>query len=454
MQRKNVVIMGAAGRDFHDFNTFFRGNENYRVVAFTHTSTQNIGEIGREDERVYPPELAGELYPDGIPIVSEEDLESIIESKNVDQVVFSYSDISHEDVMHTASRVLSEGAGFRFIGPREMMLESNKPIVAVDAVRTGCGKSQVSRRIVKILKDHGKDVVVVREPMPYGDLHEQKVQRFETMEDLDRENTTVEEREEYEQHIENGNVVYAGVDYKSILEEVEEECDIIIWEGGNNELPFFKPDVHIVVADALRPGHELSFHPGEANLRSADYVVVNKENSAEVEEIERIVENTKKVNPDAEIIHADSTVDVENPEMIENKDVLVVEDGPTLTHGGASYGAGLIAARKYNASKIVDPRNDAFGSIKDVFERYNNLKRVVPAMGYSKEQIEDLEKTINSCRCDAVIAGTPMDLSGLVDVDVPVVRVRYRVKERGRGLEKVFRENSEDLGLRTKDLYK
>ena len=447
MERKKVIIMGAAGRDFHDFNTFFRGNKNYEVVAFTHTSSQNIGEVGKQDERKYPPELAGEMYPDGIPIIPEENLEERIEKEIVDEVVFSYSDVSHEEIMHAASRALSEGASFRLIGPKEIMLESDKPVIAVDAVRTGCGKSQVSRRLADILKKKGKEVVVVREPMPYGDLKEQSVQRFESMEDLEKEGVTIEEREEYEQHIEKNNTVYAGVDYEKILEEVENEGDIILWEGGNNELPFFKPDIHFVVADALRPGHELKFHPGESNLRFADYVIVNKENSAERKDVEEVVKNAKKVNGKAEIIHADSVVEVEDEDKVKGKEVLVVEDGPTLTHGGASYGAGFIAARKYNASKIFDPRKEAVGSIKEVFEEYKNLGEVVPAMGYSEKQIEELEETIKNCSCEVVIAGTPFDLSRLIDVEVPVVRVRYRVVEENERLQEVCEENSDLLGL-------
>lgn len=445
MERKKAVIMGAAGRDFHDFNTFFRGNESYEVVAFTHTSSQNIGKVGKQGERIYPPELAGELYTEGIPIVPETDLEQWIKEEDVDEVVFSYSDVSHEEVMHAASRALSEGASFRLIGPKEMMIKSEKPVIAVDAVRTGCGKSQVSRKLAGILEEEGKEVVVVREPMPYGNLKEQAVQRFETMEDL--EGLTIEEREEYEQHIEKNNVVYAGVDYGKIVEEVEKEADIILWEGGNNELPFFKPDIHLVVADALRPGHELKFHPGESNLRFADYVIVNKENSAERKDVEEVVKNAKKVNGKAEIIHADSVVEVEDEDKVKGKEVLVVEDGPTLTHGGASYGAGFIAARKYNASKIFDPRKEAVGSIKEVFEEYKNLGEVVPAMGYSEKQIEELEETIKNCSCEVVIAGTPFDLSRLIDVEVPVVRVRYRVVEENERLQEVCEENSDLLGL-------
>ncbi len=447
MRRKKIIIMGAAGRDFHDFNVFFRGNESYDVVAFTHTSSQNIGEIGKGSTRIYPAELAGDLYPDGIPIIDEKNLEDKIREREVDEVVFSYSDVSHEDVMHKASRVLSEGASFRLIGPNEIMLESDKPVIAVDAVRTGCGKSQVSGKLAEFLKNEHKEVVIVREPMPYGDLSKQVVQRFERLEDLDKEKTTIEEREEYEQHIEKGNVVYAGVDYEKILKKAEEEADIIIWEGGNNELPFFKPDIHFVVADALRPGHETRFHPGETNLRLADYVIINKENSADVEEVEEVLDNIRRLNPDSHVIHADSVVELNKEEEVEGKEVVVVEDGPTLTHGGASYGAGFIAARKYSASKIVDPKENAVGSIRKIFEKYDKIGKVVPAMGYSENQIKELEKTIKNCSCDAVIAGTPFDLSRLIDVDVPVVRANYRIAEKDSGLEMACREHSELLGL-------
>ncbi len=446
MNQRKVIILGAAGRDFHDFNTFFRDNENYEVVAFTHTSSQNIGEVGNQDGRKYPTELAGDLYPEGIPIIPESDMEKKIREEDVDEVVFSYSDVSHEKVMHTASRALSCDASFRLIGPGEIMLESKRPVVAVDAVRTGCGKSQVSGRIARILKEWGKRVVVVREPMPYGDLKKQAVQRFEDLDDLERERVTIEEREEYEQHIENGNIVYAGVDYERILEEVEKEADIILWEGGNNEFPFFEPDLHFVVTDAMRPGHETKYHPGEANLRMADYVIINKENSARSEaDVEEIVKNAESLNPEADIIHANSVVEVENPSSVQGKEVLVVEDGPTLTHGGASFGAGYIAAKKYGASKIIDPRTFASGSMKEIFERYENLGNVLPAMGYSKKQIKDLENSIKKCECDTVLIGTPFDLSRIIDTGKTTERARYRVEASGE-IEEALRRNLKKQG--------
>jgi len=422
--------MGAAGRDFHDFNTMFRNNDDYEVVAFTQTFAQNIGELDEVPERTYPASLAGDSYPDGIPILPESNLESIVEERDVDEVVFSYSDMSHEYVMNQASRAISAGADFRLIGT-EMMLEADVPVVAVDAVRTGCGKSQASRKLTDLLADRGLDVVVVREPMPYGDLEKQRVQRFETVEDLVEQDVTIEEREEYEHHIERGHVVYAGVDYADILEEAQTEAEVILWDGGNNELPFYEPDLHFVLADPHRPGHELRYHPGEANLRLADYVVINKENTAEQDDIDIVVENVERSNPEAGIIHADSVVTVEDGSLVEGKRVLAVEDGPTLTHGGTSEGAAAIAARKYGAAELVDPRDGAVGSIAEILEEYPQLGNVLPAMGYSDEQVEDLERSINNADCDVVLAGTPIDLEKVVDVEKPVVRVRYEVEERG-----------------------
>ena len=372
--------MGAAGRDFHDFNSVFRGNDDYEVVAFTQSFSQNIGELDEMPERTYPASIAGEGYPEGIPILPESELETIIEEKDIDEVLLSYSDVSHEHVMNQASRALSSGADFRLVGT-EMMLEADVPVVAVDAVRTGCGKSQTSRKIASEIADMGKDVVVVREPMPYGDLEEQAVMRFESYEDLEEYDVTIEEREEYEQHIENGLVVYAGVDYEALLEEAQEEADIILWDGGNNELPFFVPDVHFVLTDPHRPGHEIEYHPGETNLLIADYVIINKENTAEQAGIDEIVENVEELNPDADIIHADSVVSVEDPSMVEGKRVLAVEDGPTMTHGGTSHGAATIAAQENGAAEIVDPRGDAVGSIKDVLDEYPHLGDVLPEIG-------------------------------------------------------------------------
>jgi predicted GTPase len=439
--------MGAAGRDFHDFNAMFRGNDDYEVVAFTQTFAQNIGELDDVPERTYPASLAGDLYPEGIPILPESHLETIIEERDVDEVVFSYSDMSHEYVMNQASRAISSGADFRLIGT-EMMLETETPVVAVDAVRTGCGKSQASRKLAEILRDRGKDVVVVREPMPYGDLERQRVQRFETIEDLEAHDVTIEEREEYEHHIERGHVVYAGVDYADILAEVEDEADLILWDGGNNELPFYEPDVHFVLADPHRPGHELRYHPGEANLRLADYVLINKENTADAADIEAVERNVKGVNPDAGVIHADSVVTVEDESLVKGKRVLAVEDGPTLTHGGTSEGAAAIAAEKYGAAELVDPRDGAVGSIREILEEYPHLGNVLPAMGYSEAQVEELEQSINNVDCDVVLAGTPIDLEKVVDVDTPVVRVRYDIEERGEpNFDTALDEHADILGL-------
>jgi predicted GTPase len=439
--------MGAAGRDFHDFNTVFRGNNDYQVVAFTQTFDQNIGELDEVPERTYPASLAGDLYPDGIPIRPETNLEQIIGEDDIDEVVLSYSDLSHEYVMHQASRALAAGADFRLIGTDQMMLEANVPVVAVDAVRTGCGKSQTTRKVANLLADRGKDVVVVREPMPYGDLDEQRVQRFETFDDLDRYDVTIEEREEYEQHLENGHIVYAGVDYTDVLEQAQAEADIIVWDGGNNELPFFRPDLLFVLADPHRPGHERRYHPGETNLRMADYVIINKENTADEDDIQTVVDNVRAANPDAEIVHANSAISVADPDDVAGNRVLVVEDGPTLTHGGTSYGAGTVAAKQYGAADTVDPRDSAVGSIRDVFDKYQHLGDVLPAMGYSDSQLQDLEETINNADCDAILVGTPHDISRLLDIDVPAIRVRYDLDERERTLADILDTHSDHLGL-------
>jgi len=438
--------MGAAGRDFHDFNVVFRDDETCEVVAFTRTATQNLGELDAPPERRYPPELAGDRYPDGIPIRPEEDLETVVEDEDVDTVVFSYSDVSHEEVMHQASRALAAGADFRLVGPDRMMLDAAVPVVAVDAVRTGCGKSQTARKIADLLADRGVEVVVVREPMPYGDLAAGRVQRFASLDDLDDSGVTIEEREEYEGHVERGHVVYAGVDYDAILDRAETEAEIIVWDGGNNELPFFRPDVHIVVADPHRAGDELRYHPGETNLRIADYVLINKENTADVAGIRQVEANARRVNPDAKIIHADSTITADGS-AIAGKRVLVVEDGPTLTHGGAPYGAGLLAARKYGAAEILDPEPGAVGSLRRVFETYGHLAAVLPAMGYSDDQIRDLEATIRNADPEVVVSGTPHDLDRLIDVDVPVVRVRYELAEKTPTLAEVLDAHADRLGL-------
>ncbi|AZH26556.1 cyclic 2,3-diphosphoglycerate synthase [Haloplanus aerogenes] len=446
MNTTRVVIMGAAGRDFHDFNTVFRDDDSCEVVAFTRTESQNLGELDEPPERRYPAELAGEGYPDGIPIRPEFDLETIVDEADVDTVVFSYSDVSHEHVMHQASRALAAGADFRLVGPDRMMLDADVPVVAVDAVRTGCGKSQTARKFADLLAYRGADVVVVREPMPYGDLVAQKVQRFASLDDLDDQQVTIEEREEYEGHIERGHVVYAGVDYAAILDRAEAEADVIVWDGGNNELPFYTPDVHVVVADPHRAGDELRYHPGETNLRIADYVLINKENTADAAGIREVEENARAVNPDATIIHADSTITADGS-AIAGKRVLVVEDGPTLTHGNAPHGAGLLAARKYGAADIVDPEPVAVGSLQRVFEAYDHLDTVLPAMGYSDRQIRDLEATIRNADPEVVVSGTPHDLARLIDVDVPVVRVRYELAEKNFTLDDVLDRHADQLGL-------
>jgi len=428
-----VIIMGAAGRDFHNFNIYFRDNREYEVVAFTATQIPGI------EERKYPPELAGANYPEGIPIFPEEDLPELIKKHNVDQVIFAYSDVSHEYVMHKASIVLASGADFRMLSPSSTMLKAKIPVVSVCAVRTGSGKSQTSRRVCRILKKMGYEVVVVRHPMPYGDLRKQVCQRFASMEDLDKYECTIEEREDYEPHIANGFVVYAGVDYERILREAEKEADIIVWDGGNNDLPFYAPDLHIVVADPHRPGHELTYHPGETNLRMANVVVINKVDTADRKGIEIVQNNIKMVNPDATVVKTASPITVDNPELIKGKRVLVVEDGPTLTHGNMAYGAGTIAARKLGAS-LVDPRPYAIGSIRDVFEKYSHMGVLLPAVGYGKRQIRELEETINATPCDAVVIGTPIDLRKALRLNKPAVRVRYELQEVGKpNLEEVLR---------------
>ena len=425
MGKKRVIIMGAAGRDFHNFNVYFRENEEYGVVAFTATQIPGI------EERTYPPELAGPNYPNGIPIYPEERLPELIRKYNVGEVVFAYSDVSHEYVMHRASIALAAGADFRLMGPSTTMLKAKVPVVSVGAVRTGCGKSQTSRKVAKILKSNGYRVVVIRHPMPYGDLRKQVCQRFATFEDLDKYECTIEEREEYEPHLRNGIVVYAGVDYEKILREAEKEADIIVWDGGNNDLPFYKPDLHIVVADPHRPGHELRYHPGEANLRMADVVVINKVDTAKPENIEKVKENIRAVNPKAIIIKAESPMTVENPELIKDKRVLVIEDGPTLTHGEMPYGIGAIAAEKFGAKELIDPRPYAVGSIVEAYKKYTHLGPILPALGYGEQQIKELEETINRAPCEVVVVGTPIDLRKLIKINRPAVYVRYELQEVG-----------------------
>lgn len=422
---KRVIIMGAAGRDFHNFNVLFRNNPFYRVVAFTATQIPGI------ENRIYPPELAGKLYPKGIKIYPEEMLPELIKKYKVDEVLFSYSDVSYRYLMEKASLVLSSGANFCLAGYRATALKSVKPVISVCAVRTGCGKSQTTRRICEILKSYKIRFTVIRHPMPYGDLKSQVVQRFSSHEDLVKYNCTIEEREEYEPHIEQGNVVYAGVDYWKILKRAEKESDVLVWDGGNNDLPFLLSDLHIVVTDPHRAGHELEYYPGEANLRMADVVVINKENTAYEEDVERVRKNIKKVNPNAIVIDANSPIYLEDPAVIKNKKVLVIEDGPTLTHGDMPYGAGYIAAERF-AKKIVDPRPYAVGSIKKTFEKYPHLEKVLPAMGYSKTQMRELQETINRVPCDAVVVGTPIDITRFMLINKPHTRVFYELEEIGK----------------------
>jgi predicted GTPase len=419
---QRIVIMGAAGRDFHDFNVAYRGDPAVRVVAFTATQIPGIA------DRWYPAELAGEGYPHGIPICREEELEDLIRSEQVDTVVFAYSDVSHETVMHAASRALAAGADFTILGPKRTMLPSSKPVVAVGATRTGSGKSQTTRYIAELLAAAGVTPVVIRHPMPYGDLLAQRVQRYATLDDLDRYETTIEEREEYEPHIEAGRVVYAGVDYEAILRQAEGEADVILWDGGNNDFPFYRPDLFVVVADPLRPGHETRFHPGETNVRMADAIVVNKIDSVDEASLAAELAILAELNPHAKVLTARSTLRLEGGE-IEGTRVVVVEDGPTLTHGGMTFGAGIAAARRFGASEIVDPRPYAVGSIAEVLARYPDLERLVPAMGYGETQMAELAETLNAVDADIVLAGTPIDLTRVLDLDKPVVRVRYDLEE-------------------------
>jgi predicted GTPase len=433
MKRRKVIIMGAAGRDFHNFNVFFRDNEDYDVIAFTATQIPNI------TDRRFPSEIAGRLYPNGIPIYSESELMALIKEHNVDEVVFSYSDVSHEYVMHKASEVQAAGVSFVILGAEQTMLKSKVPVIAVCAVRTGCGKSATTRKICQILEELGKKVVVVRHPMPYGDLINQRVQRFETYEDLVTHNCTIEEMEEYEPHIEQGTVVYAGVDYEAILRMAEGEAEIVIWDGGNNDLPFFKPDVHITLVDPHRPGHEVTFYPGESNLILANIVIISKEETADVENINIVKDNIKKTNPKATVIDASLNIMVADSGIIKDRKVLAVEDGPTVTHGGMAYGAAVIAAQEHGSSTLVDPRPFAVGSIRETFKKYPGIGNLLPAMGYDQKQILELEETINQTDCDTVIIGTPIDLSRRIKINKPVVRAKYELKEISKpGLKEVI----------------
>lgn len=436
--KKNILIIGAAGRDFHNFNTYYRNNEEYNVVAFTATQIPDI------DGRKYPKELAGALYPDGIPIYAQEELEGLIKELAVDECVFSYSDVHYVDVMGVGALVNAAGANFKLLGTKDTMIKSNKPVISVCATRTGTGKSQTSRKVVELLLEQGLKVVAVRHPMPYGDLVKQKVQRFATVEDLKTHQCTIEEMEEYEPHVQRGNIIYAGVDYAAILEAAENDpdgCDVILWDGGNNDFSFYTPDLAITVLDPHRPGHELEYYPGEVALRTADVSIINKIDSATAENIEIVEKNIKKVNPTSQIIKAESTITVDHPELIQGKKVLVVEDGPTLTHGEMSIGAGTVAAERLGAASLVDPRPYAVGSLVDTFNKYSHVQQVLPAMGYGEQQLKDLEATINATPCDAVIIGTPMDLTRIIHIQHPTTRVYYDLDEVGEpNLEQVLSE--------------
>jgi len=428
MKVKNVLIIGAAGRDFHNFNTYFRDKEEYNVVGFTAAQIPDIA--GRK----YPAELAGKLYPEGIPIYAEEELPRLIKELNVDDCVFSYSDVPYQHVMRIGAIVNAAGANYKMLGTRATMLPSKKPVIAVCAVRTGSGKSQTSRRIVELLMDRGLKVITVRHPMPYGDLVAQRVQRFAELGDLEKHNCTIEEMEEYEPYIVRGNVIYAGVDYEAILRAAEEDpkgCDVVIWDGGNNDFPFFKPDLMVTVADPHRPGDGESYYPGEICLRIADVVVINKIDSAQPENIQKVRESIARLNPDATVVEAASPVRVDNPKVIKGKRVLTIEDGPTLTHGGMKIGAGTVAAHRYGAAELVDPRPYTFGKITETFKIYPNIGTLLPAMGYGKQQLKDLETTINKTDCDTVVVGTPIDLSRIIDIKKPNTRAYYDLQEIG-----------------------
>lgn len=441
MKRTKVIILGAAGRDFHNFNVFFRDNPSYEVVAFTAAQIPDI------EKRYYPKELSGELYPNGIPIHPEDDLEELVSRYGAEEVIMAYSDLPHEKVMQLGSRALAAGADYRLMGPGSTMLRSKKPIISVCAARTGSGKSQVSRKLASILKRMGLKVVVIRHPMPYGVLRKQACQRFETYADLEKNECTIEEREEYEPHIDMGTIVYAGVDYGLILAEAEKEADVIIWDGGNNDFSFYRSDLYIVVVDPLRSGNELTYYPGETNVRMADLCIVNKVDTASGDEVLRVINNIYNLNPRARIIEAASPISVDDPSLIKGKRVLVVEDGPTITHGGMKYGAGYIVARKYGAKEIVDPRPYLVGSLERTFKKYPHIENVLPAMGYSEEQVRDLQETIRNVKCDTVVAGTPIDLDRIMEIGKPHVRAHYRLDEIGDlNLEDVVRELFKNKG--------
>lgn len=425
MTKIKILIMGAAGRDFHNFNTYYRDNDLYDVVAFTATQIPDI------EGRVYPSELAGKLYPEGIPIYDESELESLISKHDVDEVVFSYSDIPHEVVMHKCSIVNAAGADFKMMGTKRTAVKSTKPLIGICAIRTGCGKSQVTRRVAQILKDAGKKVAAIRHPMPYGDLVAQKVQRFASIDDLKKHKCTIEEMEEYEPHINTGTIIYAGVDYEAILREAEKEADVILWDGGNNDMSFYQTDLLITIVDPHRPGHETTYYPGETNLRLADVVLINKIDTADSFDVTELRESVREINPTAIIVDGASPVTVSNPELLLNKRALVVEDGPTLTHGEMQYGAGVVAAEKFGISELVDPRPYTVGKISETFEKYESIGVLLPAMGYGDEQMKDLETTINKTDCDVVVIGTPIDLSRIAKINHPTVRVTYDLQEIG-----------------------
>lgn len=445
MSKKNVIIIGAAGRDFHNFNTYYRNNELYNVVAFTAAQIPDI------DGRKYPAELAGEMYPEGIPIYAEEKLPDLIKELNVDICLFSYSDVPYNRVMRMSALVNAAGANFGLLGPKDTMVKSTKPVIAVVATRTGCGKSQTSRKVIEYLMAKGLKVVAIRHPMPYGDLVAQKVQRFAEVSDLAKHKCTVEEMEEYEPHVVRGNVIYAGVDYEAIVREAEKDpagCDVILWDGGNNDFSFYKPDLTITVADPHRPGHELSYYPGEVNMRLADAIVINKMDSASPEGIQIVRESIAEVNPNAIVIDGASPIKVDNPEVIRGKRVLVIEDGPTLTHGEMKLGAGTIAAQKYGAAEIINPKEYAVGKLAETFKIYPNIGNLLPAMGYGDEQLKDLEATINNVDCDAVIIGTPIDLNRIVKINKPNTRVYYDLQEIGEPtLDQVLTDFTKKHGL-------
>jgi predicted GTPase len=440
MSKTKIIIIGAAGRDFHNFNVVYRNNPNVEVVAFTAAQIPDI------DGRKYPASLAGELYPDGIPILAEEDLEKLIKEHNVEECVLSYSDLAYETVMHLASRVMVAGAKFSMLAAEPTMVKSTKPVISITAVRTGCGKSQTTRQVVRVLKDMGLKVASIRHPMPYGDLEKQKVQRFAELEDLKKHECTIEEMEEYEPHIAMGSIIYAGVDYEAILREAEKEADVIIWDGGNNDMPFYKPDLSIVVADPLRPGHEVSYYPGEVNFRMADVIVINKIDSAYPEDVEEILDNARALNPKAKVILAASTIQVDDPSVIEGKEVLVVEDGPSLTHGEMDLGAGIVAARRFGAAELVDPRPWTVGKITETFEKYPEIGTLLPAMGYGEQQMKDLEATINATECEAVVIGTPINLGRFIDIKHPSTRVYYELGEIGTpNLKSIINEKMKEM---------